>query len=966
MSKEMYIASSPHETKVAVLEDDQLVEVYFERDTDVGLVGGIYKGRVSRVLPGMQSAFVDIGLDRDAFLYVSDFFYEDQEEYDKVFEEAEARATKFTGQQPGATAAPTAPVAPTVTAPPPVVAEVAPAPVVEAPVVPPPVEPPPAAFVPPVPASEPSSSRDSHDRRPFDMRRGRRRRHRGRPEFGEGRHGDRHLTPPTRPAEEAPAESHTFEILPGESLAKYRNAVTASTVETEHEISDGTLTEVGQATATAPSSGTLQDKMTGADDDSASINSPIVQAFEMSEAASSDHAVEAAEVEPEVVAEAPLEPTPLAESVLVDTTLSFAPGAIRDIIASGAAESSPAEVAEPIATAAPVPTLLEEPAPVASAQVTPGAEPEPVPTAPAPPSSLDAEVAAPDSVEGIAAPSSGEPEPKQAVESIVTEASPESSSTPIEPAEAATESASERAENSELEEDVEEGEGDEGLEADERLAEASEGQLDDEGELPAEGAADVEGESEAVAQEAASGEAPATGAPGDRTYTLREPNQRPRFAPRRRRGRRGPGGGGDRDRGPRRFDKPRESSRPGNHSPVQISEVLKEGQEILVQIAKEPLGTKGARITSHIALPGRYLVYMPTIDHIGVSRKISSEEERLRLRNIIQENKGSLTGGFIVRTASQGRSEEEFKADLKFLSTLWAEIRSKYERMKAPALIHRDLDLVQRLLRDLLTPDFKCVRVDSEIDYERVLDFVSRCQPALVGKVKLYSRDTPLYEEFGIQQEVEKALKPKVWLKSGGYIVINQTEALVAIDVNTGKYVGKTNRLEDTIVKTNVDAVNEIVRQVRLRDLGGIIVIDFIDMDERKNRAKVVQALEEALRSDRAPTKVISFNDFGLVAVTRKRVKQSLERTLCQPCEYCTGAGWVKSVNTVCNEIFAEARKMAKGIDGNVMTLRVNPEVAKALKSREGSLVSELEALVKKDVIIKGDLTVHQERFEIY
>ena len=405
---------------------------------------------------------------------------------------------------------------------------------------------------------------------------------------------------------------------------------------------------------------------------------------------------------------------------------------------------------------------------------------------------------------------------------------------------------------------------------------------------------------------------------------------------------------------------------PAINHPVQIAEVLKEGQEILVQIAKEPLGTKGARITSHVALPGRYLVYMPTIDHIGVSRKIASEEERLRLRNIILENKGSLTGGFIVRTAGQGRSEEEFKADLKFLSTLWAEIRAKSDRLKAPALLHRDLDLVQRLLRDLLTPDFKCVRVDSEIDYERVLDFVNRCQPALVGKVKLYSRDTPLYEEFGIQQEIEKALKPKVWLKSGGYIVINQTEALVAIDVNTGKYVGKTNRLEDTIVKTNVDAVNEIVRQVRLRDLGGIIVIDFIDMDERKNRAKVVQALEEALRSDRAPTKVISFHDFGLVAVTRKRVKQSLERTLCEPCNYCTGSGWVKSVNTVCNEILAEARKMAKGIDGNVLTLRVNPEVAKALKSREGGLVSELESLTKKDVIIKSDSNVHQERFEIY
>ncbi|MBI1983291.1 MAG: Rne/Rng family ribonuclease [Acidobacteria bacterium] len=466
---------------------------------------------------------------------------------------------------------------------------------------------------------------------------------------------------------------------------------------------------------------------------------------------------------------------------------------------------------------------------------------------------------------------------------------------------------------------------------------------------------------EAVSQE--STEKPASspqtaGESAEQKYTLREPHQRPRFVPRRRRGRRG---GGRHARPPRP-----DSSRPGNHQPVQIADVLKEGQEINVQIAKEPLGSKGARITSHIALPGRYLVYMPTISHIGVSRKIASEEERLRLRNIILENRGSLTGGFIVRTAGGGRSEEEFKADLKFLSTLWGEIRAKSERTKAPVLLHRDLELVQRILRDTLSPDFKQVRVDSETDYERVVEFVNRCQPSLVGHVKLYTRKAPLFEEFGIQAEIDKALKPKVWLKSGGYIVINQTEALVAIDVNTGKYVGKTNRLEDTIVKTNVDAVNEIVRQLRLRDLGGIIVIDFIDMDERRNRNKVVQALEEALRRDRAPTKILSFNEFGLVALTRKRVKQSLERTLCEPCSYCTGSGWVKSVNTVCNEILAEAKKMAGEIEGDVMTLRVNPEVAHHLKSRQGALISELESLTHKDVIIKGDPTVHQERFEIY
>jgi len=258
------------------------------------------------------------------------------------------------------------------------------------------------------------------------------------------------------------------------------------------------------------------------------------------------------------------------------------------------------------------------------------------------------------------------------------------------------------------------------------------------------------------------------------------------------------------------------------------------------------------------------------------------------------------------------------------------------------------------------------VRVDSEADYERVLDFVNRSQPSLIGKVKLYSRETPLFEEFGIQAEIEKALKPKVWLKSGGYIVINQTEALVAIDVNTGKYVGKTNRLEDTILKTNFDAVNEIVRQVRLRDLGGIIVVDFIDMDERKNRAKVTQVLEEALRKDRAPTKVIAFHDFGLVAITRKRVKQSLERTLCERCSYCSGSGWVKSATTVSYEVLAEARRMAAHLEGNMMTLRVSPEVAKVLKSRDGQLLSDLEASTHKDVFVKSDPSVEQERFEIF
>ena len=431
-------------------------------------------------------------------------------------------------------------------------------------------------------------------------------------------------------------------------------------------------------------------------------------------------------------------------------------------------------------------------------------------------------------------------------------------------------------------------------------------------------------------------------------YTQRAP--RPGFDRRPQRGRRGSG---------RRFRRNEQQNIP------QITDLLKEGQEILVQIAKEPIGKKGARITSHIALPGRFLVYMPTVNHTGVSRKISSEEERQRLKRIIQSERENGHGGFIVRTAAQGAAEDDLRADIRFLKGLWSEIKSRADAGKGPTLIYHDLNVVERVLRDQVTSDFSAIWVDSDDEYERILRFANRFQPALVKRVKLYTKEVPLFEQFSLSEEINKALKSKVWLKSGGYIVINQTEALVAIDVNTGKYVGKTARLEDTIVKTNVDAIKEIVRQIRLRDLGGIIVIDFIDMDERRNRQKVMQALEEALRGDRAPSKVLQFNDFGLVAITRKRVKQSLERTIGTPCPYCQSTGFVKSVTTVCNEIYLEMRKIAKHLEHSDVMLRVNPEVAKALKANNGRALTEMEELTKKTVIVKSDPALHQEQFDI-
>ena len=478
--------------------------------------------------------------------------------------------------------------------------------------------------------------------------------------------------------------------------------------------------------------------------------------------------------------------------------------------------------------------------------------------------------------------------------------------------------------------------------------------------------------------------------PTSLTATLRE--QGPRYQHRlsRRMRRRGRGEGRD-DRGPaptgvaeatrapearpQPESRPEQRTAPSRNNPEpradkgapapSISDLLKEGQEIIVQIAKEPLGQKGARITSHIALPGRFLVYMPTVDHIGVSRKIPSDDERLRLKRILQANRSGIPGGYIVRTAGDGRSEEELRADMMFLYNMWLDMRQKAERKPAPLLIHHDLNVVERILRDQLTSSFKSIWVDNEDIYESVLRFVQRFQPALVSRVKLYTRSTPIFDEFNITSELEKALRPKVWLKSGGHIVINQTEALVAIDINTGKYVGKSNRLEDTIVKTNTDAVKEIVRQIRLRDLGGIIVVDFIDMDERKNRQKVMQALEEAMRADRAPNKILQFNDFGLVAITRKRVKQSLERTLCVPCSYCEGAGYVKSPQTVVSEILQEAQKIARAVEGKDVMLRVSPEVAKLVKSNQNTYLQELEEILGKTVIVKSDPLLHQEKFDL-
>jgi Rne/Rng family ribonuclease len=416
-----------------------------------------------------------------------------------------------------------------------------------------------------------------------------------------------------------------------------------------------------------------------------------------------------------------------------------------------------------------------------------------------------------------------------------------------------------------------------------------------------------------------------------------------------------------------RFDRNR---RPERQLPTaKIEDLLKERQEVVVQVVKEPLGTKGARITSHLSLPGRFLVYMPTVDHIGVSRKIESRDERRRLRTIVQRfrEQSGLPGGVIIRTAAVNRSEEDITADLTYFQQVWNEIQKKREGERTPAVLFREESLVTKLLRDFLSEQYSAIRIDDELEHRRVMALVTRIMPNMAPRVKRYTKDYPIFDEYGVQGEIDKALRSKVWLKSGGYIVINQTEALVAIDVNTGRYVGKKSagRLEDTIVKTNLEAVKEIVRQIRLRDLGGIIVLDFIDMEDKKNRQKVAQAVEQELRKDRAPSKAVQVSDFGLIIVTRKRVKSSLERTLTEPCPYCSGTGTIKTSATICYDILTEVKKVSADLDGYSLVLRVNPEIARALKDESHGVFKELEVTVGRPVTVRSDDQLHHEQFDL-
>jgi Rne/Rng family ribonuclease len=1055
MSKELVISATPHETRVAILEDGHLCEIYIEREKEFALVGSIYKGRVTRVLPGMQSAFVDIGRDTDAFLYVSDFL-ENLEDYDHVTaDEAKAHAPAApVAAAPAALPASAPYVAPAPTEtfggsgigvlegetiggasrehsafPPASGGEPASAPYSQTPGVAPDFDPtaenpahgsaaiepsdsaPPHDYVAPVPQSQGnyppspvrthSSGQGQHDRPRNDRgfvggggRGGRDRGgNRGGGRFRRGGGRDRGGRPQGRdlPASKYASSSGTTRapysphspagsfaprdnkddfasaaenlppiILPGESLAKYkeRPAVTPPTSSNVADLSAAPASTMGyehpegfgdQAVPPQHSDSELPASLYTNVESVAPPTSDlhIEPSHEASFPMGHEEQREAAR---DTLAETHEESTEVKDSHDRFANLAAEAESVREEwIGNEAprAEHSSASAAEDEHTG--MGLTHGSPADLTDEQARTLAE-----------SLVEAKhEEAHDEVDEDAALATGGADFSDAEADAAH-------------AEAHDEMESDEAEvNGNVHDENHEDGGHESHDeaADAAHDEAHNANIDagDAEAIHAAGEFAEPGTSELTSAEQQQNDQKFNREP--RSARVEDPRRNARFARPQRRS-----GGGQRGGRPMRHGRPPERhGRPssGGHAPQRrpqlISEMLKAGQEIIVQIAKEPLGKKGARITSHVALPGRFLVYMPTVNHIGVSRKISSAETRSRLRSIVGEYKSTFPGGFIVRTAAGNVSDADLRMDIEFLGKTWHEICARSENKKAPALVHRDLNLVERILRDYVSSDYTSIWIDNEEEFSKVVEFVSRFQPDLVSRVKLYTKEAPIFEEFGIQQELDKAMRPKVWLKSGGYIVINHTEALVAIDVNTGKFVGRgSTRLEDTIVKTNLEAVKEIVRQIRLRDLGGIIIVDFIDMEERRNRDKVMHAIDDELRADKAPSKVLSFNEFGLVAITRKRTKQALEKVLCQPCPYCTGSGMVKSIPTICFEIQMEARKMAADLDSASVTLRVHPEIAKALKTRESALVEELESISKKSVIIQSDPTLHWEQYDIY
>jgi ribonuclease G len=396
---------------------------------------------------------------------------------------------------------------------------------------------------------------------------------------------------------------------------------------------------------------------------------------------------------------------------------------------------------------------------------------------------------------------------------------------------------------------------------------------------------------------------------------------------------------------------------------ARIEDLLKEGQEIVVQVTKEPISTKGARTTRYISLPGRHLVFMPTVDHIGISRRIASDKERRRLRDIVETMRPA-GSGFIVRTVAEGVSERELKSDMEFLIKLWNNVVQRAEGGRCPSLIYNDLDLLLRTVRDLFTPDVEKLILDSRPEYDRVKKFIAAFMPDFAGHIELYDGNDPIFDGFGIEIEIDRALERKVWLKSGGYLIVDEMEALTAIDVNTGRFVGKSS-LEDTITKTNMEAAREVAEQLRIRSIGGMIVVDFIDMDRPHNREKVTRSFNDYLRRDRSKAAVTRISELGLIEMTRKRTRESLLHTLTEPCTACEGKGYTKSRRTVTYELLRELRRQGDLVEGDTVLVEVHPDVATVLQSTDRAFLEEMEKRLQKRIVVKARGSFHVEDFEI-
>ena len=420
----------------------------------------------------------------------------------------------------------------------------------------------------------------------------------------------------------------------------------------------------------------------------------------------------------------------------------------------------------------------------------------------------------------------------------------------------------------------------------------------------------------------------------------------------------------DRDRGRNGHGKGGREDRPRPRKEVRIEDLLKVGQEVVVQISKDPIGSKGARLTSHISIPGRHLVFMPTVDHVGISRRISNEKERRRLREIVDRLRPPGTG-FIVRTVAENVPQAKLESDIRFLIEIWNQVVRKNEKRGGPGLMHPDLDLILRATRDLFAADVEKLVVDEPEEYERILGFVTAQDPSLAQRVVLHDSDEPIFDSYGIEQEIRRATQRKVWLKSGGYLIIDQAEALTAIDVNSGRYVGKKS-LEETITKINMEAAKEIVYQLRLRNIGGIIICDFIDMEKPQNRDKVFKALQEALGRDKAKTNVLRISELGLVEMTRKRVRESIGRMLHEDCGYCGGQGFVKTATTVAYEIFREIRRETPNFKDPTLVVNCNAEVARLLLADERQELRHLMDRYNKTIQVRPQTSYHREQYDLY